>query len=308
MSGVLIRHIIIMCVLAELSLLGRVSALEDSVSVSASVPATSYNTPPLPSFSPHQGVTLSPAAAMDSVVFRGFAYPLSMVTLLVNGSVVAEGPANIDGTFHLSLRNVASGVYTYSLRATDSYGLSSGLTSVTVLINSLMTTSIDNILLSPTLTADKVSALFGSPVTLFGKATPMTNLYLEVDDSAHLSKLLRSGADGTWRFDYDTRELGIGYHVVSVRQYVRDDTSPLSLLYTVEVGNKNVFNATTSLAFLSPYRRKCDVNADSRVNLLDFSIMAFWYERNFPPDRVDMNGDSSVDLADFSILAYCWTG
>jgi hypothetical protein len=62
------------------------------------------------------------------------------------------------------------------------------------------------------------------------------------------------------------------------------------------------------LSGLTGFRKKCDLNNDNRVNLLDFSIMAFWYKRlGFPP-KVDLNSDANVNLTDLSILAYCWTG
>jgi hypothetical protein len=41
---------------------------------------------------------------------------------------------------------------------------------------------------------------------------------------------------------------------------------------------------------------------------VDFSIMAYWYKRPNPPASVDLNGDSKIDLVDFSILAFNWTG
>ncbi len=51
-----------------------------------------------------------------------------------------------------------------------------------------------------------------------------------------------------------------------------------------------------------------DVNKDNRVNLVDFSIAAYWYRRLSPPASVDINGDGRVDLIDFSIMAFYWTG
>ncbi|MDQ5962591.1 MAG: hypothetical protein QG653_398, partial [Patescibacteria group bacterium] len=54
--------------------------------------------------------------------------------------------------------------------------------------------------------------------------------------------------------------------------------------------------------------KRCDINQDGRVNLLDFSILAFWYKRAGFPEKVDLNTDKKVDLSDVSILAYCWTG
>ncbi len=53
--------------------------------------------------------------------------------------------------------------------------------------------------------------------------------------------------------------------------------------------------------------KKGDVNGDGKVNLVDFSIMAYWYKRADPPASIDMNGDDKVDLKDFSIMASYWT-
>ncbi len=50
---------------------------------------------------------------------------------------------------------------------------------------------------------------------------------------------------------------------------------------------------------------------DGVVNLVDFSILAFWYGKKLPEDMkkiVDLTGDGVVDLKDFSILASNWTG
>jgi hypothetical protein len=44
------------------------------------------------------------------------------------------------------------------------------------------------------------------------------------------------------------------------------------------------------------------------VNLVDFSILAYWYLKPNPDPKVDLNSDGIVDLVDFSILAYYWTG
>lgn len=51
-----------------------------------------------------------------------------------------------------------------------------------------------------------------------------------------------------------------------------------------------------------------DVNGDLRVNVVDFSIMASWFRKVFPPKSVDLNNDGRVSLVDFSILASRWTG
>ena len=53
-----------------------------------------------------------------------------------------------------------------------------------------------------------------------------------------------------------------------------------------------------------------DIDSDTRVNLVDFSILAFWWKRlPLPPETpFDLNCDGFVRLDDFSILAFHWSG
>jgi hypothetical protein len=51
-----------------------------------------------------------------------------------------------------------------------------------------------------------------------------------------------------------------------------------------------------------------DFNNDCKVNLIDFSILKYWYQKNNPPSGVDLNKDKKIDIVDFSIMAYYWTG
>ncbi len=56
-----------------------------------------------------------------------------------------------------------------------------------------------------------------------------------------------------------------------------------------------------------------DLNGDGRVNLIDFSIAAYWYHRPLSQSFIkieasSLNGDGKLDLIDFSIMAYYWTG
>jgi hypothetical protein len=56
-------------------------------------------------------------------------------------------------------------------------------------------------------------------------------------------------------------------------------------------------------------QRDPDINTDSRIDLIDFSIMAFWWNTAISPDApFDLNRDGQLTLADFSILAFYWTG
>ena len=58
---------------------------------------------------------------------------------------------------------------------------------------------------------------------------------------------------------------------------------------------------------------RADLNEDCRVNLTDFSVAAYWWERPMDDDfrsaeREKLNDDGRVTLEDFSVIAYYWTG
>jgi hypothetical protein len=49
-----------------------------------------------------------------------------------------------------------------------------------------------------------------------------------------------------------------------------------------------------------------DLNCDQYIDIVDFSIMYYWFDKDNPPTRVDLNKDGKVDIYDFSIMAYYW--
>lgn len=53
--------------------------------------------------------------------------------------------------------------------------------------------------------------------------------------------------------------------------------------------------------------RRADLNCDGAVNIIDFSILIYWFDRLPVPERVDLNRDGKVDIADFSVMAFYWT-
>lgn len=50
-----------------------------------------------------------------------------------------------------------------------------------------------------------------------------------------------------------------------------------------------------------------DLNYDGRVDLIDFSILAYWYQKPNPPAHIDLSKNGIVELADFSIVSFYWT-
>jgi hypothetical protein len=53
---------------------------------------------------------------------------------------------------------------------------------------------------------------------------------------------------------------------------------------------------------------RSDISGDGQINIVDFSILAYWVSRPYAPQASssDLNRDGKVDLVDFSIMAYYW--
>lgn len=244
------------------------------------------------------------SAGTDSAVFKGTAYPGSIVTLLKNGVVAAEVPASPNGTFEITLRNLRAGTYTFGILAEDSRRLKSNLDLYTVYVANGVSTQVEGIFIPPTITSDKVEVRRGDPINLIGSSAPNADITLLVHSETQLTKRTKANSTGAWIYKLDSLELEMGPHEAKSRASTEDDLSLFSDVLKFSVGTVNRTRESSS----SPQKRSCDLNGDKRVNLLDFSIMAYWYKRSGFPPKVDLTGDGKVDISDVSVLAYCWTG
>ena len=279
-----------------------VVAVGDAVTITAIVPANNAIAAGVVS-----GGGGSPSSAQETigntVQFRGMAYPGSIVSLLQDSLVVAEVPAGPDASFRLSLSGVKGGTYNYAIRAQDLNGKISALQLYTVVVTSGVTTLIDGIFIAPTISLDKTEVARGDPITFFGKSIPKADVSLVVNSDNNILKKTTADDSGSWFYKLDTLELEFGNHQVKARGATDADFSPFSQTLAFKVGTVNKLDVPPKAV-----PAEIDLNNDQRVNISDFSIMAYWYRRSDFPKAADLNHDGKVDLADFSILAYYWTG
>ena len=278
--------------------------LLENVTITATVlerPGVNPNTPPISPSGP-----VNTTDILDVVIFRGLAYASSTVSLLKNGILVAEIPTQSDGTFDIRVRNLNPGTYSFGIRAKDNNGLQSKLLLFTVYVSSSVATLVDGIFIPPTITTDAIETKRGDTVSFTGRTFPNAEVRLSFSSKTELLKKAKADASGVWAYELDSSTLEIGDYSAKARALLTQNLSPYSDIINFRIGDTTRLRpkATSLLGF----RKKCDLNNDNKVNLLDFSIMAFWYKRLGFPDRVDLNTDKQVNLTDLSILAFCWTG
>jgi hypothetical protein len=235
--------------------------------------------------------------------FRGFAYPGSIVVLLKNGLTAVEVPASPDGSFSILLANLVQGTYNFGIRAEDTEGRKSTLQVYTVFVTTGITTEVAGIFLPPTVSIDKKEVRRGDILNVLGRTLPNGQVNVIFNSLNEITKKISADKSGIWHYKLDTNELEFGDHLTKARAVTTDDISPFSQILRFKVGTQN-----TPFSSDQQVGSRFDLNKDGRVNIVDFSILAYWYNRSKPPALVDLNEDGRVNLIDFSILVYHWTG
>ncbi|MFH1173481.1 MAG: hypothetical protein V1692_03040 [bacterium] len=243
------------------------------------------------------------------VIFKGLAYPQSDVTLLKDAQVAAITKAGADAKFEISLSGLAGGTYIFGVWAEDKKGLRSITHTFSISITAGATTVISGIFISPTIAVDKDEVKLGDTISIFGQSVPSAEILINVNSEPEFFFRIKATLDGVYLHQIDVTLLSMGSHFAKSKASAPDGAiSPFSKAVGFLVGTKNVLAQLPTKAPM-----KGDLNSDQRVNLVDFSIAAYWYKRPISAEfaakeKERLNGDGKVNLIDFSIMAYYWTG
>ncbi len=243
------------------------------------------------------GAVLLPQTA---VRFGGRAYPGAQVVLLKDGKEVSSVVAGSDAYFTITLPEKAEGNTLYTLYAKDLYNNKSLFLNFPLKIKEGFLTFLDGVLFAPTIFLNKTESKFGDFVDVSGYAIPNGHLEITIKgDTEQKVFSLVSKKDGTYKIGLPLSDLAKGDYIVYIN-YKNDNRN--SKLIKLKIGDKNLFNGENIPEIPG------DCNKDSIVNLVDFSVLAFWHGKENPPICVDTNRDGIINLIDFSILAFYWTG
>lgn len=230
----------------------------------------------------------------------GKAYKSRTLNFLLDTESVGTVRTNSNGDFEFAT-DVSPGTITLGVWATDSAGNRSITLNNTFDVTQGAVTNLAGIILPPTIFVQNQSANPGDIVTLSGESVPNSAVELHVNDSEFVEVTTADG-DGRWEVNLDTGKLSISEHLLKARSIV--GTPPLT--------TESSFSTALQL-FVGVDGRATtpsDLNRDGFINLIDFSILIFWWQTNGgssdPP--ADINGNGNVGLEDFSILLFNWTG
>ncbi|MDQ3075963.1 MAG: hypothetical protein M3Q34_02450 [bacterium] len=269
---------------------------DETVSISATV--GSVATPP-PSSSGPGGVVI---ISVTAVRFSGYAYPGATVYLLKEGKEQTKVVADNLGAFNITLPEAYNSTILYTLFAVDLALNKSLLLNYPIVVYGGYVTYLSGIRFAPTVLIDKSEVNFADSINVSGYATPNANLEVVViKKDATTEKKIFTIASNEAGF-YTTAMPVLGYSKGEYTLYVKyKDEVKFSKTLTFTVGDTTKLNTDSD-------NIPGDCNFDNNINLVDFSILAFWYKKPNPPVCVDTNQDKIINLIDFSILAFYWNG
>ena len=237
-----------------------------------------------------------PPPVPTQVILKGIAYPEALITALYDGKVITIAKADSQANFKIEITDITAGVYTFSLWAEDRKGRRSITFSFTNTVSKGTITTVSGIFIPPTIELGKVKVLKGETLDILGQTAPLSELSISVE-SPQITGTTTADKVGDWDYPLDTTPLDEGSHTTRAKAETPDG---LLSSYSKVLG-----------FYIGPYAKeeicpRADFNKDGKTNLVDFSIMLYWWGKYNP--CVDMNQDGIVNLPDFSILMYWWTG
>lgn len=236
------------------------------------------------------------------VIISGYAFPGSTVYAIVDGSAGGDTRAGSDGSYSITISQIARGAYTFGVYAEDRSGTKSSVFSTSFTVSGGRTSSLSNINVMPTVKASPDPVNPGQTLTLSGYSLPNATVTIENQrDGSSVSRkefTATSDRNGAWEVEINTTNFSQGTYQARAKATGDGVTTNFSNYTYYGVGQE----ATGDI--------NADLNTDGRVNLTDFSILLFWWGTaggdSNPP--ADINRDGSVSLTDFSIMLFNWTG
>jgi len=277
------------------------NAQQINISVGAQVSGptptpTATPTPPPPPPPGGGGPVYIPAET--KVIFKGRAYPLAVLTLLKNNTVISTFGAESSGLFEREIRGIAPGTYNFSIFAEDTEGRKSVTIGFTAPVLEGRTTTISGIFISPTIELGPTQVERGQDVNIAGQSFPESEIKIFVA-STEVVKETKATSKGKWTYKLNTGFLQEGEHGTRAKAFMDD-------------GEQSQFSQTLTFLVLKKGALVCkgaDLNFDGKVNIIDFSILLYFWKQTKPANIcVDINRDGIVNIIDFSIMMYWWTG
>ncbi len=230
----------------------------------------------------------------------GKTFPRATVHIILDTESVGTVRANADGRFEFAT-DASPGTVSMGFWTTDDTGVRSITYNTTFDVTQGAITNINGLIIPPTIKVDDATINPGDTVVFSGQAVPNARIEIQIGSAARTENVT-SDANGVWKLEYSTAGLPADNYTVKAR----------SVSGSGGLTTQSVFSTVLQLfvGVDGQASSPSDLNRDGSVNLIDFSIMIFWWGTdggNSDP-AADINGNGRVSIEDFSILLFNWTG
>jgi len=242
------------------------------------------------------------------IILSGRAYPGMKVTVLKDAQIAATTIADSAANFRVAVSGLSAGGYIFGVYSEDGQGRRSSLLTFPVTVTSGVTVEVGNIFIAPTIAVDKSEVKQGDNIAIFGQSVPKADITIQVSSEEDFFAKTVADVSGVYLYNLGTEILDYGSHFTKSKAAKDGEISSFSRAVSFLVDTKNVAKVVPTKC-----PAKADLNNNCRVNLVDFSIAAYWCKRPLSvlfaaTEKEKLNGDGKIDLVDFSIMAFYWTG
>lgn len=242
--------------------------------------------------------TVDPPVA--SLVITGYSAPGTFVTFTENGSVIGTDSAGgSSGFFSQVFTGLNPGDHSIKIYGVDQSGRATSPVFLDVTTPIYQQTTIGDILLPPTVNLSATSIAQGDDLVVYGTAVPSGDLTVFTESPLRTYSTTVDTA-GDWNYTITNTN---SYNPGDYRAYSLVLSSPLQSIVSTSLG------FSVGATGITPTPAGCnistgDLNCDSSINIMDFSILMYYWGTTQPAG--DVNSDGNVNLTDFSILMYYW--
>ncbi len=225
------------------------------------------------------------------IVFSGWAFRSGEVILLKENKGYATTTANLKAEFEFRIDEPHEGVFTFIIQAKDSQKRRSNDLTFTVEAKKDRAAVVTNILFSPTIALNKAAVQKGETLEIFGSSVPEGVVEVQITDSKGVETLKSTKVDpaGNWRITLEANQMKEDRYKVRARAKFFNEVSGFSQTLNFIVGRACI---------------PADLNCDRVVDVVDFSILMFYWNTTSP--KADINSDGIVNIIDFSIMMAYW--
>lgn len=267
----------------------------------------SSTTPPVPPPTPSGDGGGSggavPIRAQTQVRLEGKAYPNSRVQILKDGQLIGMSQSDGDANFSYIYSNATPGPTTFGFWSEDAKQIRSITYTTTFQVTQNAVTNVGNIYLPPTIRALINRIAPGKLLDIDGTTVPNSQVSVLIDKGKSPKMTATSSRNGAWDMKLPTSDLTpeiyhqiLPFFELSQGSGAARLKSGTGLALNIFVGNNEISGKSGGP----------DLNKDGKINLADFSMLLFRWDK---ADQVaDINRDGRVGIADLSILLFNWTG